>query len=163
MDGSSSTAHLFVDVVGAFDGLVRQIVMGCADLPGDDLAVAKLLNALGFGPQAMYDFARVLANGSILEKAAVPLEIRRSVCDAHSHTWFSMQGRRTVSEVLSGSRPGDPLGDIVFKVLETSIHSDISQELSESPAVLRLQPLPPHVVPPFLSNDVKPILFNNCR
>ena len=156
-----SMAQVFVDIVGAFDGLVRQVVMGYDDLPVGDAAIITLLAALGFGPDSVHDLAHQLSQGSILEKADVPQEVRRAVGDAHSHTWFSVQGCRPVSEALSGSRPGDPLGDIIFNFVETSIHAEIGEGFADAPFVLVLPPLPEKLQTPFLPNDPAEVKFNN--
>ena len=156
-----SAAQIFVDILGAFDAVVRQLVLGSSELPFDDEAIARIVASLGLPPEVMHHLAKELSRMSVLEQAEVPLPLRRPVAEAHAHTWFSTQGLASVVEPRAGSRPGDPLGDIIFNFLEGHVHGKLADQLHGHPAILHLPPLPARLSPSFLDNEPAEVFFNN--
>ena len=156
-----STALIYVDIVGAFDAVLRQLVFGSNQLPFDDAGIAHIVHALGLPPSVMHHIASELSSQCILRRMDVPAVLSRSVAEAHAHTWFSTQGLGAVAQPRAGSRPGDPLGDVIFNILECHVHSRIEAVVKDHPAILVLPPLVPNRIPPFLDNDPAPVFFNN--
>ena len=156
-----SAAQLYVDIVGAFDAVIRQLVFGASELPFDDEGIARIVAALGLPPEVMHHIADELSKRSVLEEIGVPPPLLRPVAEAHAFTWFSTQGLESVVEPRAGSRPGDPLGDIIFNLLESYVHRKLTEQLAGHPAILHLPPLPPRLSPSFLKNEPAEVLFNN--
>ena len=141
--------------------MLRQLVFGQAALPFDDAGVATIVRALGFGPDTMHHIAQALQGKSILQSINVPSELGRAVADAHSHTWVTTQGLRPIVEVRAGSRPGDPLGDIVFKILESHVHLELAKELGDTGTILSLPPVDQALSHPSVDNITRSVFFNN--
>ena len=156
-----SAAQLYVDIVGAFDAVIRQLVVRSPSLAMDDGGIASIVKALGLPPETMHSIAAELAKPSVLESADVPATLLNPVTQAHTHTWFTSQGLPGIVESRAGSKPGDPLGDIVFNMLEANVHKKLSNALEDHPAILVLPPLPPDLAPHFLNNDPSKVFFNN--
>eukprot|EP00969_Alexandrium_andersonii_P351353 15435234-Alexandrium_andersonii.AAC.1 len=53
------------------------------------------------------------------------------VQESHSCTWFSVQGLGTITQTEKGSKPGDPLGDLIFHFLVLVILEAAESELKE--------------------------------
>ena len=146
-------AQLFVDVVGAFDAVLRQNLFGKEHMPCDDGTIAQIVRAMGFGPETMHEITAVVRESSLMKDLGVSTVLADATAEAHMHTWFSTQGLATIVRARSGSRPGDPLGDIIFSFLEFKVHGEIRTELGEESSTLKVPPLPLHVCPAFHENQ----------
>eukprot|EP00974_Lingulodinium_polyedra_P054476 5238063-Lingulodinium_polyedra.AAC.1 len=63
---------------------------------------------------AMHDLARVIQEVPALEAAGVPAHLRQAIEQAHTCTWATHQGIEAPTATTSGSKAGDPLGDVLF-------------------------------------------------
>ena len=122
---SLSCAVLFVDVVGAFDAVLRQVLWQGPS----DLDVARLFSRMGFPPEAMHELARTAAAPGFLGQVGVPAQVVRDTRQSHVCSWFSTQGVDQVACSQAGSKPGDPLGDIVFNCVSLKLLNEIEASL----------------------------------
>ena len=51
-----------------------------------------------------------------MQQAQVPAQLVHLLSNIHRFSYFSMPGLHDVAHTHSGSKPGDPLGDIVFNM-----------------------------------------------
>ncbi|CAE7427534.1 unnamed protein product [Symbiodinium natans] len=102
---------LFVDLRSAFYSVLRQFVTG-ADCSLDSFQA--LCGRLGIGVEQFE--AIVAALGAVDAKVLDSLQpvLGARVKDVLQSTWFQVQGSEKVVATQAGSRPGDPLADILF-------------------------------------------------
>ena len=93
-----------------------------------DEQVAAALRACGFGPEVMHELAEHIRGQSIARQAGQHPHLRAILQQACANTWFSTQGVSTVVETKVGSRPGDPLGDVVYNFLATKVLQEVEKE-----------------------------------
>ena len=122
-----SMALLFIDIVGAFAAVLRQLAIGHMHSDGD---VARLVAKLGFKPEVMHDLARAISGPSALEEASHNRHLNAMIADAHRCTWFTTQGLSTAVHTTLGSRAGDPFGDLVFGFLLARVSREVNEALS---------------------------------
>ena len=53
------------------------------------------------------------------------------LADTHKGAWFTVRGTDLIGRPARGSRPGDPLADILYNVMLSPILADISLQLEE--------------------------------
>ena len=121
----SSASVLFVDVIGAFDAVVGDLLFDSSLL---DEQVAAALRACGFGPEVMHELAEQIRGESIAKQAGLHPHLQAILQQAHASTWFSTQGVSAVVETKVGSRPGDPVGDVVYNFLATKVLQEVEKE-----------------------------------
>jgi len=126
----TSVAALFVDAIGAFYSVVREVVL---NLPRTDHAVARICAQLQLPPEAA---ARVMQR---LSEAPTESRLDRSdhakalMREAHRATWFRFRSTgRTVAVTRRGPRPGDPWGDYLFNLLMVEILEEIADECTNA-------------------------------
>ena len=124
-----SSAQIYVDVVGAFDTVLRQLLF---DTPITDTIIAFVIKGLGCGPEVMHELAKHIADQSFLADTSMSPYTRRCLQECHESTWFSTQGLQVVAGTEVGSIPGDPLGDIVFNFISSRVHGTLEVELHEA-------------------------------
>ena len=81
--------------------------------------------------------------------------------DAHNHTWFSTQGLRKVTHVRVGSRPGDPMGDIIFNYLQFRVHTEIKKQIFDLGLATPLPEVPDSSCPTFHDGKASIHVFEN--
>ena len=94
---------VFFEAFGAAGG-------GAGAVTGDTLAgVMKITEG-----DAMEELRRVVEDKAALREAGVPDHILAHAAAALSGTWSAMPGTGELAQALLGTRPGDPLADIVY-------------------------------------------------
>ena len=119
-------AMLFVDVKAAYYSLVRGLAFG-PDVCDEELAV--LLGRLGMEPSALNDLLGHLAEQPALVQAGVPEDLQQAAAEALTGTWFMVSGAARIARGRCGTRPGDPLADIIFGFVMTRIRKRIREAL----------------------------------
>ena len=102
---------LFFDVKAAFYKVVREALV-CRN--PEDGRVLRLLRDLGIPEEALPELAAKLESAAQLSEAGVGEHLRSQVADLLQGTWFRLDGCATLILTARGSRPGDPLADILF-------------------------------------------------
>jgi hypothetical protein len=113
-----SCSLLFVDVVSAFAGIVKALVFQ-DDV--SDYTIACIFKTYGFGPDHMHRLSSIVSGGTFLSKSGASGHLELVISDAHSCNWFTVQGSDRNASLVTGSRAGDPLGDIIFNYIEISL------------------------------------------
>lgn len=121
-----SHAVLFVDMASAFYTVIRQLAM---PLDSSDEHMAWLFAQLKLPADALQELERQLAEKSVIEKAEVGEHLAEMVTEAHSGTYFCMDGFEEVVQTSTGTRPGDPYGDIVFNFVMAQLVKGIRCDL----------------------------------
>ena len=105
-----SAAILFLDVMGAFDAVRRECLFAVAE--GDE-AVAKIFQGLNLPPEMFDNFKQTLADPT-LKVAGTDRHLVELLIECFTCTWLSTEGLPNVAMTQTGTKPGDPLGDILF-------------------------------------------------
>ena len=112
-----SCAALFTDLKGAFYSVVQELAIG-ACMTGE--ARKEAFRLAGLSEKVACDLDTLIeANVSVIQGLAVAAPWRRLLADWHRHTGFTVQGGRRIVSNLLGTRPGDPLADLVFALAFT--------------------------------------------
>ena len=80
----------------------------------DDEKLAKCCSEMNLPSDILHDFHRLLTDGGILAGGCSGL-VKTVVEDAHTCTWFTIQGIEQITRTTQGCRAGDPLADVFFK------------------------------------------------
>ena len=134
-----SDASLALDVIGAFDAVIREAVFEHEQV---DYRVAAALSKLGFGPETMHELAKAVAAGSILAEAGMSRHAVALLQQAHETTWVTTQGLQIPTVTLTGSRAGDPLGDLIYNFLAAKVSCEVDAELEQRGLRSVLPPAP---------------------
>ena len=108
-----SVFALFVDLVKAFDKIVRELVMGWGSRPSDERV--PYLVALGVDPAAaawIVDY--VETNGCVFEQWGVSPTTLGMLRTLHEHAWFQVRGSSQAIRSKTGGRQGCKVGSHVF-------------------------------------------------
>eukprot|EP00969_Alexandrium_andersonii_P168025 7428377-Alexandrium_andersonii.AAC.1 len=62
----------------------------------------------------MREFHEVLSSPDAMAMAGVGEHLRHMVAQSHDAAWFTIQGVGSPTTVGTGSKAGDPLGDVLF-------------------------------------------------
>ena len=175
---SQSVAQIFLDIISAFDALVRQVILGMDVGPGglDDQQVAFLLKTFGFEAEEIRRIVGIIPEVSFLQSSGVSQCISDAIKEAHQDTWYHVQGSTLCTLTRSGSKAGDPLGDLLFNYLMVRTRTQINDELHEQGLLPDLPDLPGEfdgIVPPvvgttkligstYVDDDAVPILSESA-
>jgi hypothetical protein len=118
-----SCGVIFFDVRAAFHSMLREHAFGGASLPP---RLCEVLDAAGFDiDQLQRD---VGCHGASFQQHP-NLCLQRAVQDAHSSTWYVVDGHAECHQTHRGSRPGSPLADIAYNITMTNVLRSIEAVL----------------------------------
>ena len=138
-----SVAVLFVDARSAFYSLLLEQVLGAAD---EESALNKVLEKISdLFPDVLAKAAKHRAVerhelGTALQAAGLGDHFIRVLVNWHHRSWISVEGVRNTACCSKGTRPGDPLADIIFNLGMTFILSELDKCREEPPSV-RWEPM----------------------
>jgi len=135
----------FLDLSAAFDGTIREYVLGALrdDLSKDDFI--KQVVANGLPPDAagrLYEEAA--ACGSLLEDMEVPEAFVEAIRSLHLGSWFAVAAATSKVRTSKGGRQGCPLGAFLFNLAYARALYGIEQRLRAEGVCLQLPGLPMH-------------------
>ena len=138
--GGCSGYQLFVDVVGAFDAVVRRYI---SDESTDDERVIHVLRAMGQPPESVHELVRYIQQGgpNLVAEAGASKHLCAILAEMHANTWHTTQGLEEVTACLLGSKAGDPLGGIVFDFIAARVLKDIEQKLRDEGLIFKVPPV----------------------
>ena len=145
-----STSIVFANVIGAFDVVVRETLMASSG----EVAVLEIFRRCGLSPEQWQDLQAKLEEASILHQAGVSRHLETLLCEAHEGAWNSMDHAAQVIRTYRGTKPGDPLGDILYNFVSSAVLKEAHQVMSEEGLLVRL-PAPTQAV---LSDGVETCL-----
>eukprot|EP00435_Cladocopium_sp_Y103_P055424 s705_g18.t1 len=126
-----STSVIFIDLRSAFHHLLREFVF-TDSRPMNFDELRRVLDSADF---SLEELANELTAAVQRPRADVPAGLRRSLADAHQHTWFTLNAEEDeVVFTRRGTRPGSPLADIGFNLLMTEILGLLQSTLGQCAA-----------------------------
>ena len=114
------TAVLFVDIRSAFYTVIRQSFTA---LPNDNSAFLKAMTVLGMMPDDVQRLLQATSQDAVACKLSVHLQ--HLLRDLMSQTFFTLPGLELPCQTTRGTRPGDPIADILFNMCMTAILADV--------------------------------------
>ncbi|CAE7326979.1 unnamed protein product [Symbiodinium sp. KB8] len=124
------SALTYFDLKTAFYRVIRQSIVTTNEEAMDSRFLA-LLHDLGVPDQALPELARHLYNLSVLKEAAVSEYNIARVADLFRGSWFRLQLDSAIVLTRRGSRPGDPLADLLFAFSFTALCRSIETRLAQ--------------------------------
>ena len=124
-----SCAFIFMDIVKAFYSTLWQ---RCFVLNDTDASVAYVLKSLNLPPDAMHHLAEMLKTGTIMEQAGLPLHLQQLLAEMHSSSWFNVNLSRKHAKTERGTKPGDPLADIIFNFVMAKVLKMVRQLFADN-------------------------------
>ena len=108
---------LFVDLVKAFDRIVRELVFGWPAYASDP---REYLRGIGLNPEQVEWIAEYVAkHGSVLEQWGVDKKVIQLLKNLHACSWFTFGDVDTAVEIRVGGRQGCKFGATVFNCAYT--------------------------------------------
>ncbi|CAE7258989.1 Herc2 [Symbiodinium sp. KB8] len=124
------SALTYFDLKTAFYRVIRQSIV-TTNGEATDARFLALLHDLGVPDQALPELARHLYNLSVLQDVAVSGYNIARVADLFRGSWFRLQLDSAIVLTRRGSRPGDPLADLLFAFSFTALCRSIETRLSQ--------------------------------
>ncbi|CAE7242238.1 unnamed protein product, partial [Symbiodinium necroappetens] len=121
----------FFDLKTAFYRVLRQVLVPSEKGAGD-AAFVRLLSELGVPDQAVCELATQLGNMVALAEAGVSDHLMAQTADLFRGSWFKLQGETTIWLTRRGTRPGDPLADLLFAFSFTACCRAIDDSLQSA-------------------------------
>ena len=103
----------------AFYSVLRQSL---GQLPQDPTALIHALKRLGVASSEIEQWLAATSNDNATEGA--PPHLQHLVRDTMSHTFFQVNHLPQLCCTTRGTRPGDPLGDLLFNMIMRLIMED---------------------------------------
>ncbi|CAE7621754.1 unnamed protein product [Symbiodinium sp. CCMP2456] len=108
---STSAAVTFYDIKAAYYHVLRQTLV---QSPDQDGPLLQLLHRIGIPPAAVSELQGHLARIALLGEAGVDEHVATIVADLFRGTWFRLESSEVLTGTRRGTRPGDPLADLLF-------------------------------------------------
>ena len=122
----ATAAVTFIDLWSGFYTVVRQLVMRVETAEED---LTDIIGSLGV-PRCFEDALRsLIAEPTITERLGLDPHLAAMLTEAHSCTWFCVEGRELVAQSRRGSRPGCALADLVFNLAFTPALREVGDGL----------------------------------
>ena len=127
---------LFVDLVKAFDRVIRELVFG---IPPGVTDVNKYLSELGLS-MSQLDFVTsfIARHGSLFEVIGVHPRVIQLVCNLHASSWVTYGSLESAIIVKVGGRQGCVFGSMVFNTPYALALMALNDELMDRGVVMRI-------------------------
>ena len=118
------SAAFFVDFKSAFYSVIRQ---GLFEQQLDDRAFMTAMFRLGVKPEEVAELiGQAQADQAV---TGVSAHVQRLLSDLFHGTYFQVDGISDFALTTRGTRPGDPVGDILFNMVMMLILQDVTQHM----------------------------------
>ena len=125
---SISHGFLFTDVRNAFYTVLRQFLM---DRPDPDTFTAWA-RTVGMGEDHLDLIASMLLQEQSAFPPHLPSFLKARIQDTLSHTWFVTTGDDSPVLTSKGTRPGDPLADLMFAFVLKGVLTECNSAIEEA-------------------------------
>ena len=110
-----SIALVFLDLIKAFDYVLREIVIGWPQYHSEDKV--EYLTSLGLSDQHASELAKEIDEcGAVFERSRVHPHIQALVSSIHTNSWFSIVESESALLVRKGGRQGCRFGSKLFNL-----------------------------------------------
>lgn len=119
-------AIVFFDMKAAFYSVLRQALTSCSDRTN---AFHFAMHRLGLRDDEVSDMLQSVANESAVE--GVSSHVEKLVHDTMTGTYFTVEGIDAPVATHKGTRPGDPIGDLLFNLTMSRILAEMKDLVIE--------------------------------
>lgn len=120
------SAALFVDLKAAFYTVLRQTF---TNLPSQDAAFMAAMQRFGLTPTEIQGLLTTAKNDN--STAGLAVHMQHILRDLLHNTYFTIDGLAHPCETTRGTRPGDPVADVLFNLCMRLILHDFRSEVCE--------------------------------
>ena len=132
-----SIAVLFIDLVKAFDRVLREIVIGWAQTGAED-GVRYLID-LGFSSDHAGELAREIAAGAVLDEVRVHPHVKLLLASMHTGSWFRVAGSSDLFVARKGGRQGFRFGGVLFSLAYAKALKRLYKQAEEEEILVKLK------------------------
>ena len=122
----ASIGLLFVDLRSAFYTVVKPLLASAHD---ETPCIPQIFQRLNLPPSAYAEFCANVEKAQLIRHATRSDAAEQMVGATLRHTWFLVESGDAVFAPQTGSRPGDPIADMLFGFLVSRIMGKVQQEL----------------------------------
>ena len=116
------------DIKAAFYRVIRQLVLR---VPETDEHLCRLVHSLGLPGTALQELQQKLQALAMIPQAASSQHLSELASDVMQGTYFRMDADHVTLMTKRGSRPGDPLADVIFGFLLAGFTATVDRQLDD--------------------------------
>ena len=137
---SLSIIILFIDLVKAFDRIIREVVIGWTQGHQEDLC--GILQDLGFPPLHADELTKEIQRGTIIDEILVHPHVKALLASLHTKSWFKFGQSEKFIVVNVGGRQGCRFGGTLFNMAYTRALDKFCKDATKEgiPLTVRLKP-----------------------
>ena len=120
---------LFVGLSSGFYTVVRELVVRLQS-SGED--IERVIESISAPAQLESALLKLMAEPSMVERHLGDCHLSALLSEAHTNTWFVVEGQSDVARAVKGSRPGCCLAGFVFNVAFAPALVDVGCALSDA-------------------------------
>eukprot|EP00973_Karenia_brevis_P095746 12428939-Karenia_brevis.AAC.1 len=129
---------LFLDLIKAFDRVIRELVLGWPeDVPEDHVAYLQSLGVSQSAAEYLADF--IDKRGPLFTQWGIDPLVAQLISDLHQGTWFRYGNLRTAIATAKGGRQGCKFGSTIFNSGYSVALKDLQEALASDGVILRLR------------------------
>ena len=121
-------AVTFYDIKAAYYHVLRQTLLSTSSC---DRPLLALLHKIGIPSEAVCELHDHLTKVALLGEAGIGDHLEAIVTDLFRGTWFRLEASSTLTGTRRGTRPGDPLADLLFGFSFSGYLRSIDEALSQ--------------------------------
>ena len=119
-----SVTLLFMDIRSAFYSVVKPLLTG---FDGNTDALIQVFQMLNLPPEVFQTFMQTVAETSLVREATNSSVAQKTVANILNFSWFALPDGQTTQMPKTGSKPGDPIADLLFGMLMSKILDEVQQ------------------------------------
>jgi len=138
---NKSISVQFADIKSAFYKVVRQVVF---ERDPTDEDIAKLVARLQLPEDTMHALHRTLSTGWVpaINCSDIDPHLRAILTEAHTLTWFVVEGADRISVPSKGTGPGRPLADFIFAMCYNTVLVRVKDRMSAEGITTHVSAIP---------------------
>ena len=121
-----------MDLESAFYKTVRGFITEVEGEPRSAETVAHLFKQLGLAPTLFDEFMDEIAGTTMLKQGRTNKAVERVVSSMMKGAWARLPGDDKVMIPMTGTKPGDPLADILFSMVMVKYITNVEKRLKHS-------------------------------
>ena len=134
-----SAAILFLDLKAAYYSVVKEMYSSVGNSSCERF-LAALFRRLQLPDEALDDFVQLVSTTCLLDDANIGATLQAMVRSTLEQSWYQIPNSPDVYAPSTGSRPGDPLADVLFSYAMADVLTEVYTALAGSPDILQVPP-----------------------
>ena len=123
-----SLTLLFMDIRSAFYSVVKPLLTG---FDGNADALAQVFHMLKLPDNAYQTFLQRVSQTSLIQEATSSDVATRAMANVLNFSWFIVPDGARAKSPKTGSKPGDPVADLLFGMLMSQILGEMENRFVE--------------------------------